>query len=174
MTRRLFVFGILALALTAMDGALVGAFGLYGSGLLFALGILFLAAFRAGDIEGAALAALIGYGWDVFAGTPTGLSVAPAVGVFIALRMLSQGVDCSGVAQLAVLGFLAALAHGLLCVALMKISGSAGELAFWPSAKLLLRQSVFAALLVPPVFKLAGWIDRLLVEDKSESEVWLS
>ncbi len=174
MTRRLFVFGLLALILTAVESAFLGAMGLTEVGLSLALGVLLLVATRATDIEGAAVAALVGYGWDVFSGAPMGLSVGPAVGVFVLARMLSQAVEVKGGLEIAILGFVGAFLHGLACLGLLFISGSMGELLFWPALRGLMSHSLAAAVVVVPVFAFTRWLDRLLGEDRNESEAWLS
>lgn len=174
MTRRTVAFGLLALTLTAVETALMAALSLWWLSLHLSLGVLLFAAVRANDIEGAAIAAIVGYGWDLFSGAPTGLSVAPAVAIFLGARLLSQRVEVAGVMQVAVLAFVGLFLHSLACFGLLSFAGSLGTLAFWPSLWGVLGQSLMASVVVAPVFFLTRWLDRVLGADRAESEVLLS
>ncbi len=173
MIKRVSILGILALTLTAVETALLSALGL-GGGFYLSLGVLLVAAARAGDIEGAVVAAIIGYGWDLFSGLPVGMSVAPAVAILVVVRVLSQGVEIAGFLQLFILGALCAVLHGACCLGMIVVSGSAVDLSKWYSLGAIVRQGIMAALVAPPVFALGEWLDKMLVKERGELEVWLS
>jgi hypothetical protein len=173
-SRRLVAYGLLALVLTAVETALLAAFGVSGIVLHLSLGLLFFAAVRAGDIEGAGIAAVVGYGWDLFAGTPSGLSIAPAIAIFVGVRVLSQRAEVAGYLGLAVLAFLSILFHGIASLGLLAFAGGTGGLSVWPALGTVLRQSLLAAPVVPLVFGLARRLDRFFADERAESGVWLS
>lgn len=172
--RRVLLFLILGMLLGAVESALLASLGIraFGAGLLLGL-ILHLGA-RAGTVDGALAAAGIGYLWDVFAGTPPGLSVGVAVLVFLFVRFATKAVD----ATLAVIMVVAGLAEGVRFATLALVFWASQSLEAASGSALLLAfgaELALAPVLAPLVYKGAGAIDRWICGASSDGgEVWLS
>jgi len=172
--RRVLLFLGLGIVLGAVESSLLAAFGIRGFGLGLLLGLLLHLGVRAGSVDGVIAAAGIGYLWDVFGGTPIGLSVVAAVAVFLFVRFATRAVDV----VFGVVVVLAAMAQGVrLLVLTLLVWASPGldtatgsTLVFGFTFEILL-----AIVTAPLVYQLARVLDRLVCGLPAEgSEVWLS
>ncbi|MDF1566272.1 MAG: hypothetical protein P1V51_24785 [Deltaproteobacteria bacterium] len=172
--RRVALFLALGIVLGSLESALLAALGVraFGAGLL--LGLILYLGVRAGPVEGAFASAGIGYLWDVFAGTPSGLSVGIGVVVFLFVRYATQAVD----AVPAVVVVVAGLAETVRFAVLALVFWASSSLEAATTSVILLGHGVEIALataLAPLVYSLAGFLDRLVVGAPTEGgEVWLS
>ena len=172
MIRRVLVFAALGVVLAALETALLAALGIHAVALHLFLGLVVYLAVHAGGIDGALGAAAVGYAWDAFAGTPTGLSVVLCVALFLGIRIASQALDAAG-PVLSVLGAAAQLGYGLGAVALLALGGQLGDAHFGRILGTLGWEVLLALVVVPAVCALAGFVDRRLGGEPEGSEVLL-
>ncbi len=172
--RRVLLFLVLGGLLAAVESALLAAAGGRSFGLGLLTGLIVYLGIRAGNVDGAMAAAGIGYLWDVFAGTPTGLSVSVLVAVFLFVRFATQALDAvapvilvvaaiAGVIRVLLVVLLLGLSHGLHLASTGTVLLDAGV------------EVVLGTLVAPLIYRLARALDMRLMGSESEGgEVWLS
>lgn len=149
--------GILLLFVQAQAHRLLGAIPLAGitPTLLLPL-ILFTGVHEYSVIRGAALAFVLGYALDLFAGAPVGLYTFVSVAIFVLARAAGVRLAAQTMLTQLALAFAFALVEGVMVVVLLAIFRDAKTMypvrALLP---LLLPHALSTALVSPFVFRLA-------------------
>lgn len=152
---------LFALALVALQTALLRWIGGGGFSLLLPVACVVYLAIHGGNVEGSVGAAGVGYVLDLSTGTPKGLMTFLAVLVFLMIRAVNAAVDVRGRWGFAVLTAVATLFTSLGSLVLLRLA-TVPELA--PGLRLLPRMVIEALLtgaLAPLVLAGMKWIDGL-------------
>jgi rod shape-determining protein MreD len=113
-----------ALALAALQGAVLRWVGGGAVSLLLPVACVVYLGIHGGNVEGSVGAAGVGYVLDLVTGSPKGLMTFLAVVVFVLVRAVNVAVDVRGRAGFAGLTFLAALATSLGGMSLTRLTAA--------------------------------------------------
>ncbi len=152
---------IFALALAALQGALLRWVGGGAVSLLLPVACVVYLGIHGGNVDGSVAAAGVGYVLDLMTGSPKGLMTFLAVLLFVIARAVNAAVDVRGKAGFAALSGLGALVFSVGAMVLLRYTSppeSAPGFALLPRA---LVEAVLTALVAPLVFLGMRRIDAL-------------
>jgi rod shape-determining protein MreD len=151
----------LALALSALQAALLRHLGGGAWTACLLAPLLVHLALTAGNVDGALGAAAVGVVLDLSTGTPAGLSTFLAVATFLAARVVGAAVEVRGRVGFAALSGAAALSLSGGGVAMLRLAAAEARPG-WGLAPRLLAEALLTALAAPLLQLLLQRLDALL------------
>jgi len=157
---------VVALALVAIQCALLRWIGGGAFSLALALPVVVYLGLHAGNVDGAVGAAAVGYVVDLMAGGPKGLMTFLAVALFLFSRLAGAALAVQGRAGFAALSGVGTFLYGVAALLFARAVSPAESAPGLPLVGRLVVEALLTAALSPLVLALMRRVDALFVREE--------